>query len=75
MAEDRVREIIREEVVSIVQGQILNLFCYIMTAMMEFFDDQYAALSDTVVAVRSGTGRSFQYRDFKNTKPLTFDRV
>ena len=39
MTEDRVREIIREEVVSIVLEQISTLFGSIKTAMMEFFDD------------------------------------
>ena len=37
--EDQVRERIHAEVVSIVQGQIPDLFGCINAAMMEFFDD------------------------------------
>ena len=50
------------------------------TAMMEFFDDIYVALSDifvvaAIAAVGIGVGWVFQYRDFDNMKPLTFDGV
>ena len=62
-----VRKIIREEVVSIVRVQILELFESINTAMMEFFDDRYAALLETAAVVAStafaaariGVGRAF----------------
>ena len=39
LTKDRFREILREEVVSIVREQIPNLFGSIKTDMMEFFDD------------------------------------
>ena len=52
-------------------------------AMMEYFDDRYVALAETavaaatsvVLAVRGGVGATlgFQYKDFDNTKPPTFD--
>ena len=81
LIEDRVREIIREEVVRIVQGQIPKLFGTIKSAMMEYFDDIYAALTETVAAAATvavtaagrGAGRVFHYRDFNNMKPPTFD--
>ena len=45
--------------------------------MMEYFDDRYAAIVETVAAAASaamaaagvGSGRVFQYQDFNNTKP------
>ena len=62
MTEDRVREIIQEEVVSIIRGQIPELFGFIKTATMEFFDDQYASLPEvtnvasTTVVIVVGIG-------------------
>ena len=47
LIEERVREIIREEVVEIVQGRIPKLFWTIKSAMMEYFDDRYATLAET----------------------------
>ena len=51
--------------------------------MVEYIDECYAALSETVAAAATtgvvaagvGSGRDFQYRDFDNTKPPTFDGV
>ncbi|XP_023766423.1 uncharacterized protein LOC111914944 [Lactuca sativa] len=48
---------------------------------MEFFYDLYAAIAETaadaasggVAAIGVGTWRVFQYQDFDNTKPPTFD--
>ena len=59
------------------------MFGSIKTTMMEFFDVQYTpsakasavAASTAVVAAGVGTGRVFQYRDFDNTNPPTFNRV
>ena len=81
MTEDRVREIIREEVVEIVRGQIPEMFGSIKTPMMEYFDDRYASIAETTAAAASavvaaagtGTGQAFQYWDFYNMKPLIFD--
>ena len=81
--EDKVREMIHTEVVSIVRGQIPELFGSIKTAMMEFFDDRYAAYSETtavtatttIVAARIGAGRAFQYQNSDNTKPSMFNGV
>ena len=44
LTDDQVREIIHEEVVEIVRGQILELFGSIKTALMEYFYDIYATL-------------------------------
>ena len=60
------------------------MFGSIKTAMVEYFDERYAALAETAAAAapsavtaagigRGGDGRAFQYRDFDNTKPPTFD--
>ena len=47
LKEDRVREIIREEVVEIARGQILEFFGSIKTYMMEYFDGKYPTHADT----------------------------
>ena len=81
LSEDRVKDIIREEVVAIVWGQILEMFRSINTVMMEFFDDHYATISKmvditacTVVAAAGvGIGWVFQYQDFNDTKPSNFN--
>ena len=60
---------IHAEVVSIIRGNIPELFGYIKTATMECFDDRYVALLDVVAAVATvviasvgiGGGRAFQY--------------
>ena len=57
------------------------MFGYIKTAMVEYFDERHAALSETavatatatVVATEIGSRRALQYRYFNNTKPLVFD--
>ena len=67
LTEDRVREIIREEVVEIVPGHIPEMFGSIKTAMMEYFDETYATLVETAVvtatkaitAASGGAGRGF----------------
>ena len=83
LTEDRFREIIHEEVVAIFSVKNPDMFGSIKTMMMEFFDDRYPAIVETaaaaasiaVAAVGAGTGQAFQYQDFENTKPLTFDGV
>lgn len=50
LTEDHVREMTHVEVVSIVRGQIPELFGFIKTDMMEFFDDRYTALSEAAAA-------------------------
>lgn len=55
ITEDIVRVMIDAEVVSIVQGKILELFGSIKTDMMEFFDYRYAELSKTIVVVATKT--------------------
>ena len=64
---DRIREIIREEVVAIVRVQIPEMFGSIKTAIMEFFGDRYASIAITTAATASvavaavcvGKGRIF----------------
>ena len=80
LTEDRVKEIIHEEVIKIVRGHIPELFGTINSAMMAYFDDRYVALAETATAAATATGgggasRGFQYRDFDNTKPSNFDGV
>ena len=50
--------------------------------MIEYFDESYAALyeaaaaaTSVVAAVGVGSVRVFQYQDFDNMKPLTFNGV
>ena len=60
------------------------MFGSIKTTMVEYFDERYAALAETAAAAATsavtaagigggGAGRAFQYQDFDNTKPPTFD--
>ena len=73
MTKDELKVLISVEFVIVVLGQMPELFGSINIAMMEFFDDRYAALSKvassiatvTVAAVGIGGG-AFQYRDFDN---------
>ena len=79
----RIREILREEIAELFRAELPELFGSIKTAMVEYFDERYAALTETatavataaVAAVGGGASRGFQYRDFDKTKPPTFDGV
>ena len=72
----RIREILHDEVAAMFQAELSELFGSIKTAMVEYFDERYAALTETAAAAAGGgAGRGFQYRDFDNTKPPTFDGV
>ena len=55
LIDDRVSEIIQEEMVTIVWGQILEMYGFIKTAMMEYFDDKYASIAETVAAVAAAS--------------------
>ena len=77
----RIRKILHDEVAALFRAELPELFGSIKTAMVEYFDERYAALAETaataataaVAAAGGGAGRGFQYRDFDNTKPPTFD--
>ena len=79
----RIREILHDEVAALFRAELPELFGSIKTAMVEYFDERYAALTETaaaaataaVAAAGGGASRGFQYRDFDNTKPPTFDGV
>ena len=79
----RIREILHDEVAALIRAELPELFGSIKTAMVEYFDERYAALTETaaaaataaVAAAGGGASRGFQYRDFDNTKPPTFDGV
>nr|KAJ0203488.1 hypothetical protein LSAT_V11C500244810 [Lactuca sativa] len=79
----KIREILHDEVGVAFRAQLPEMFGSIKTAMVEYFDERYAALAETtataatsvVSATWGGVGRGFQYRDFYNTKPLTFDGI
>ena len=72
-----------DEIAAAFRAQLPEMFGSIKTAMVEYFDERYAALAETAAAaatsavtaagVGGGAGRAFQYRDFDNTKPPTFD--
>ena len=53
LTEDRVREIISEEVIEIVRGQSPKMFRSNKTAMMEYFDDRYATIVETAATIAS----------------------
>lgn len=77
----RIQEILHDEVASLFQDQLSKMFGSIKIAMMEYFDYHYTALTKAAVAAATmtvttagvGASQAFQYRDFDNTKPLTFD--
>ena len=46
MLEDRVSEIIREEVIEIVRGQLPEMFGSIKTVMFEYFDEHYTTSAE-----------------------------
>ena len=79
----RIREILHDEVAALFRVEFPELFGSMKTAMVEYFDECYAALAETAVAAAAatiettggGAGRGFQYRDFDSTKPPTFDGV
>lgn len=79
----RIREILHDEVAALFRAELPELFGSIKTAMVEYFDERYAALVETAAAVATvtvaiaggGADRDFQYRDFDNTEPPTFDGV
>ena len=59
------------------------MFWSIKTTMAAYFYERYAALAEAAAATATitvssagvGASRAFQYRDFDNTKPLTFDEI
>ena len=79
----RIREILHDEVATLFWAQLPKMFRSIKIAMVEYVDECYAALAETagdaasvgVAAASGGTNRAFQYQDFDNTKPPTFDGV
>lgn len=79
----RIREILHDQVVALFRAELPKLFGSIKTAMVEYFDERYAALTETATAAATaavaptgeGAGQGFQYRDFDNTKPPNFDGV
>ena len=79
--DDRIREILHEEVVARFRDQLSGMLASMKTTMIENFDEQYDALSETDAAIataaatatRVGSGQVFQYQDFDNKKPLSFD--
>ena len=83
LKKDRVREIIKGEVIEIVRGQIPEMLGSIKSTMVEYFDERCAAITETAVVVATiavmvaggGASRASQYRDFGNMKPPTFNRV
>ena len=72
-----------DEIAVAFRAQLPEMFGSIKTVMVEYFDERYAALTETAAVastsavtaagVGGGADRAFQYRDFDNTKPPTFD--
>ena len=69
LSEDCVSEIIREEVIRVVREKFPVMFGSIKTAMVEYFDEHYAAIAETVAMTalavvtmaRGGARQAFQY--------------
>ena len=68
-----IREILHDEVAELFREQLLEIFQ----------NGEYVAIAEMVVVVASATevaagtriGQAFQYQDFDNTKPPTFDGI
>ena len=80
----RIREIMHDEIAAAFRAQLPEMFTSIKTTMVEYFDEQNAALAETAAAAATsvvtatgvgggGASRAFEYRDIDNTKPPTFD--
>jgi len=77
LSKDRVSEIIREEVIEFVWGQLPEMCGSIKTAMFEYFDECYETIVETATAATSivvmsaggRASRAFQYWDFNSAKP------
>ena len=46
----RIREILRDEIAELFRAELPELFGLIKTAMVEYFDERYAALAETAAA-------------------------
>ena len=46
----RIREILRDEIAELFRAELPELFGSIKTAMVEYFDERYAALTETAAA-------------------------
>ena len=76
----RIQEILHEEVVALFQAHLSGMFGSIKTAMVEYFNERYAAIAETVsvvafsaiAAVGGGAAWAFQYRESNNTNPPDF---
>ena len=73
----RIREILHDEVATLFQAQLSEMFGSIKSAMVEYFDERYVAIAETAIATTTTTVRAaeggaswaFRYRDFDNTNP------
>ena len=51
MSEDRIREILQEEFVAHFRAQLPKMVGSIKSAMVEYFDERYVALSETAAVI------------------------
>ena len=81
LSEEEIRGFIAAEAAEEIREATPELFRMVKAALIELFDDRYAALSEVVVVVvtivaiatiRARGERSFQYWDFDNMKPPEF---
>ena len=81
--DEEIRRIIQEEVAAAIRAEIPEMFGSIKTTLIETFDEKYAALSEAAVAAATAAiaatrpqgGDALLFREFRNTKPLEFDRT
>ena len=74
----RIREILHDEMAAMFRAQLPKMFGSIKTAMVEYFDEPYAALAESataaviavIAAAGGGVSRGFQYRDFDKRSHL-----
>ena len=80
----QIREFMHDEIAAALRAQLPEMFGSIKTVMVEYFEERYAALAETAAATATsavtaagvgggGADRAFQYQDFDNMKPPTFD--
>ena len=53
LSDDRVKEIIREEMIKSIWGQFLEMIGAFKTVVVEYFYERYAAIAETAAAIAS----------------------
>ena len=67
----RIKEILHDEVATLFRVQLPEMFGYIKTAMVEYFDEHYAALAETAAATAVTTTKEDLVELFSTRTSIT----